>query len=122
MKPTNLPGRLEQKIINILWDASQPLTPTEVLATLGSGRAYTTIMTTLKRMVDKGLLKRKPQGRSYVYSPRISKQQFAKTRLGEHFDSLIGAYGALAISQFVDAIKGNQKDLEALEEYLDKSK
>lgn len=43
--------------------------------------AYTTIMTTLTRLVDKGHLTRKKQGRSYQYSPRLKREQFISDRI-----------------------------------------
>jgi len=43
------------------------MTPSEVLAEIGGGLAYTTVMTTLSRLHDKGALDRRPAGRAYAY-------------------------------------------------------
>lgn len=104
--------------MDILWHSPSPLKPAEVLDTLGGKYAYTTIMTELKRMTDKKLLSRQLVGRVYFYSPLKSKESIAKNCLCGHFNKLVGSYGELAISQFVDAVKQNTGDLELLKRYL----
>ena len=42
--------------------AGRPLAPAEVLAELGGGLAYTTVMTTLSRLHAKGAVSREPAG------------------------------------------------------------
>ena len=44
------------------------MTPSEVLAELGGDLAYTTVMTTLARLHDKGAVTRERSGRAYAYS------------------------------------------------------
>jgi predicted transcriptional regulator len=61
-------GALEQEVLACLAAAGRPLTVAEVLADLGQGLAYTTVMTTLSRLHGKGVLDREPAGRAYAYS------------------------------------------------------
>lgn len=61
-------GALEREVLASLAAAGRPLTAGEVLADLGGGLAYTTVMTTLTRLHAKGALTRKPSGRAYAYS------------------------------------------------------
>jgi predicted transcriptional regulator len=52
-------GQLEGRVVEILVASDQPLTGREVYDALGEPkRAYTTIMTVLGRLVDKGLVER----------------------------------------------------------------
>ena len=60
-------GALEQQVLGCLASATGPLTPAEVQSALGSGLAYTTVMTTLARLCEKGALSREPAGRAYTY-------------------------------------------------------
>lgn len=48
--------------------AGRPLTPAEVLDGLGRELAYTTVMTTLARLHDKGALVRERRGRAFAYA------------------------------------------------------
>jgi predicted transcriptional regulator len=61
-------GSLEREVLACLAAAGKALTPAEVLAETGGGLAYTTVMTTLSRLHDKGVLDRRPAGRAYAYS------------------------------------------------------
>jgi predicted transcriptional regulator len=63
-------GALEQEVLACLAAADAPLTPGDVLAELGGGLAYTTVMTTLSRLHAKGAISRQPAGRGYVYALR----------------------------------------------------
>lgn len=113
-------GELEQKIMNIIWDQNTPVAVKDVVAVLNDDSAYTTVMTVMKRLVDKGLLNRELSGKNYVYIPKTEKKDFAKSKLEVLFESIVSSYGELAISQFVDALKKNPHDLETLKEYLDR--
>jgi len=66
--PTVRRGGLEQRVLGCLAAAERPLTAGEVLAGLGGGLAYTTVMTTLSRLHDKGALTRELVGRAYSYA------------------------------------------------------
>jgi predicted transcriptional regulator len=48
----------------------------EVMRTLDRDLAYTTVMTTLDRLFRKKLLGRRKSGRAYIYSPRITCQEW----------------------------------------------
>lgn len=61
-------GALEREVLACLAAAGRPLTAGEVLAELGGGLAYTTVMTTLTRLHGKGALTREPSGRAYAYA------------------------------------------------------
>jgi len=107
----------------ILWTLcgmqKKPLKPAEVREKINKSSAYTTIMTVMKRLTDKGLLKRRRLGKVYYYSPAKQKKVFAKKSLGNLFKYIMNSYGELAISQFLDTIKSNPSDMEKLKQFLD---
>jgi len=86
--------------MEILWSSESPLKPSEVLAKLSGKHAYTTIMTILKRMSDKKLLKRKLKGNVYFYSPTKDKVTFASPGLEDLYRRFLHSYGDLAVSSF----------------------
>jgi len=59
---------LEQRVLACLAAAGRPLNAGEVLADVGGGLAYTTVMTTLSRLHAKGALTRELAGRAYAYA------------------------------------------------------
>lgn len=54
-------------MLTALAAAGKPLTPAEVRAEVGADLAYTTVMTVLTRLHDKGVLTRQRDGRAYAY-------------------------------------------------------
>lgn len=78
-------GELESAVMNVLWDATFPLTPGQVHEILSVDRplAYTTVMTVLVRLWEKGRLERRQSGRAFVYHPLQSREAYAASRMGE---------------------------------------
>jgi predicted transcriptional regulator len=61
-------GDLENEVLAALAAAGHPATPGEVLEQLDRPLAYTTVMTTLSRLHDKGAVTRSRVGRAYAYA------------------------------------------------------
>ncbi|MGW4528811.1 BlaI/MecI/CopY family transcriptional regulator [Amycolatopsis sp. NPDC004378] len=61
------PGSLEQDVLRALAAAGRPLTPSDVRAEMDADLAYTTVMTVLARLHEKGALTRQRDGRAYAY-------------------------------------------------------
>lgn len=118
MKSTLL-GELEQTIMNIIWDSKEPLRPSDVSDRLRKEYAYSTVVTILTRLYQKGILSRVKHGKVYQYYAKKSREEYANSRLKKLFKGLINNYGELAISQFVDSIGNNPEDLKNLRAYLD---
>lgn len=117
MKNNSL-GSLQEKIMEILWNSDKPLKPAEVLEKLDGHHAYTTIMTVLKRMSDRKILKREMVGKVYYYTPLACKEKFVESNLKNIYGDLMESYGKMAIANFVDVIKNNKEDMAILKEYL----
>lgn len=75
-------GPVEASLMELAWK-HESLTVKKALRLLGPGStpAYTTIMTVLTRLADKGLLTRERDGRNYLYRPKLSRQDFIDDRL-----------------------------------------
>ena len=74
-------GALETEVLAALWAAATPLTPREVQLELGEGLAYTTVMTALARLHEKGVVTREKQGRAYAYTPLLDTPGIAAARM-----------------------------------------
>src|SRR2546422_10300753 len=66
-------GELEGEVLAALWAAPEPLVPAEVQAAVGADLAYTTVMTILVRLHDKGVIERAKVGRAYAYRPVVAE-------------------------------------------------
>jgi len=70
-----LMGPLEREAMQVLWRAGE-LSVRQVRQRLPGKLAYTTVMTTLARLFTKGLLKRRAQDRKFLYSPRVTIEEW----------------------------------------------
>jgi predicted transcriptional regulator len=119
-------GELEAAIMRVAWEASQPLTVEMVRRALqAQGRevAYTTVMTTMARLYDKGLLRRQQQGRAYVYWPAVSEEEFGATVARAAIDGLLGAFREPAVAYFVEALsERDPRQLDLLAELVERKR
>jgi predicted transcriptional regulator len=93
-------GDLEREVLACLGAAPRPLTAGEVLDQLDTGLAYTTVLTTLSRLHDKGVLAREPAGRAYAYrlagDPTTLRSVITAQRMRRLLDSGPDRAGVLA--------------------------
>ena len=100
-------GELESLVMNVLWDSPEALTPAAVRERLAPrDLAYTTVMTILVRLLDKGMVDRERAGRAYAYRPRQSREERAAQRMSD----LLAATGdrSVVLSQFVASLPPEQ--------------
>ena len=66
----------EVKLMNVLW-ARGPCTVNDVLEGLPQDPplAYSTVLTTLRILEEKGYLKHKKDGRAFLYAPKVAREQ-----------------------------------------------
>ncbi|WP_446039568.1 BlaI/MecI/CopY family transcriptional regulator [Streptomyces sp. SID1121] len=103
-------GPLEGEIMDVLWGAPEPLTVRDVLGRLNRARetplAYTTVMTVMNRLSDKGAADRVKAGRCYSYSASVSDEAAMAVR------EVIRDFGVDAVAHFVTEAQ-NSPDLLA---------
>ncbi len=71
-------------------------------------RAYTTIMTTMARLHTKGLLERRREQRTDIYTPIMSRDEYLRARAAADIQALVAHYGEVALVGF--AREMNQLD------------
>jgi len=110
---------LEAAIMDVVWDRDMSsFAVGDVLTVLEKQRdiAYTTVMTTVARLYDKGILRRERDGRRYLYAPKMSREEFLATTAREVLDGAVGGQQAMAMlaEKVSEASAGELDDLEAL--------
>ncbi len=108
-------GDLEADIMEVVW-ANGEVTVREVSDFLKRRReiAYTTVMTVMTRLADKGLLRKVKQGNAFIYQPVVSKEEFTKSTVKKVISELLGDFTAPVLSQFVDSV--DEENPEKMEE------
>jgi predicted transcriptional regulator len=63
-------------------------------------RKYTTIMTTMRRLDAKGLLTRRREGITDIYSPAMTREEYRQARAQAQVGALVDEYGEMALVHF----------------------
>ena len=102
-------GALEGEVMAVLWDRGGWLTPRMVLDGLGDGPpvVYATVMTVLRRLWQKGLVERRPEGKAYAYRPVASRDETAAQRMIELLDASHDPQAAL--THFLSGLDGPRR-------------
>jgi predicted transcriptional regulator len=107
-KPPPVLHELEAEIMEEVWRQGGELTVREVMEALNRGakrpRAYTTYMTVMRRLNDKGLLVRRRSGRQDTYAPRLTREQYRERRAAAEVRDLVDQYGDAALVHFARSI------------------
>lgn len=78
-------GELENEVMTRVWQWNRPVTVREVLADLVRERelAYTTVMTVMDKLFQKGLLRREQDGRAFRYEPVSSREAYTAALMND---------------------------------------
>ncbi|MFF7752780.1 BlaI/MecI/CopY family transcriptional regulator [Streptomyces sp. NPDC007971] len=102
-------GTLEAEVFSVLQSAGGALTPGEVISRLTGDYAYSTVVTTLSRLHDKGLLSRSRRGRAYAYTPVDDEPGLAARRIHQMLADEPDREAVL--SRFVDTLTSEDEQL-----------
>ena len=110
-------GDLEADIMELLWQKS-PASVRDVHESLSQTRpiAYTTAMTVMSRLAEKGILTREQHGRAYLYAPTQSREEFCSETISTVMRGLLGGFGEPVLSNFVETV--GAEDAGKLDELL----
>ncbi len=113
-------GSLEAEVMECMWEVDEA-TVQHVVTVINGQRpiAYTTIMTVMGHLVDKGLLTRTTEGKKYLYKVAQNREEFLRTTSQNMVRRVLNDFGDLAIAGFMGEIsKAKPEKLEELRDLL----
>lgn len=117
-------GPLEAEIMDVVWDKGD-VTVREVHGALGSERslAYTTVMTTLSRLADKGFLDKVEGQPAHHYQALVSRDEYARSTVKSVVDWLVSHFPDPAVAYFVDKVEEEDDEvIDRLREVIEQRK
>lgn len=107
-------GPLEAKIMEILWN-NEEMTIKDVQRVLEQEKMtnFNTVMTVMNRLVEKGILQKRSEGRSSLYKPVQSRIDFLNAQSKEMTHELMDEFGNVVVSHMLDALEEVDEDLVA---------
>ncbi len=105
----------EMEIMQVIWDLGKA-SVRDVHEVLESRKqvAYTTIMTMMKILEDKGHLCKVQLGRAYIYSPVRSRQQVTSSMLSEFLNRVYEGSARELVLNLVDDSKLSDQELKEI--------
>jgi predicted transcriptional regulator len=113
-------GELEADVMGVVWEMGKA-TVQDVKDALEPRRplAYTTVMTVMSRLAEKGMLDRLKEGRAYFYTPAASQEKVAGSLLQSLVRRLYDGATGKAIAQLLETEENvNDEELERLEQII----
>ena len=106
--------------MDVLWERGEA-SVREVREALAPDRplAYTTVLTVLSRLHDKGLVERRKEGRSHLYSAAAAREDVSAPIVDSMVRRLFGGSRSRAVAQLLDAEEEiPDAELQRLEELI----
>ena len=117
-------GDLESDIMEVVWEYKS-VTVRDVHRHLNKKRplAYTTVMTVMTRLAEKGVLRKIKSGSAFVYQPVRSRASFTLRASLQIFKSLLDDFSKPVMSELIDTIyRENPERLEELSALIEQKK
>jgi BlaI family transcriptional regulator, penicillinase repressor len=109
----------EHAVMEVLWQRA-PLTATEVADALADAREWSlqTVKTLLSRLTNKGAVSYDQDGRRYLYSPILAREDYVGDESRRLVDRLFGGRAAPLIAHLAEQQKFTPEDLAEIERLI----
>lgn len=94
---------LESEVMELVWELGEVNVRTvlhELNRRSDKERKYTTVMTIMVRLDTKGLLTRRREGRTDLYHPCLTREQYREARADADVRAVVEQYGEAALVHF----------------------
>ena len=108
----------ELEIMTILWALGSG-TVADVRDRLPDDLAYTTVLSLIRTMEEKGYLRHEVEGRAHRYHPKIQKQSVRKSALKHLVDNVFQGAPELVMTQLVSDRSLSEDELRRIRQLID---
>ena len=108
-------GPLEARIMELLWEKEE-LSIKNVQLHLEPDKtvSFNTVMTVMNRLTEKGFLQKRHEGRTSLYSPILTKDDFLNRQSKELTHELMDEFGSsVVVNHMLDALQNVDEGLVA---------
>ena len=106
--------------MKVLWLRKTPMATEDVIAALANQEKWqtSTVKTLLNRLLKKGAVKAQLEGRRYLYSPLIAREQWLSDESAGLLDRLFGGRVAPLVAHFSQTRKLTKRDIADLKKLI----
>lgn len=112
-------SKAESQVMEVLWRRS-PQGADEIVAAVGPGQDWSekTVKTLINRLLNKGAVSAVQQGRRYLYSPAMARQDYVQDESRGLIDRLFDGRLAPLVSHFADTNQLTAEDIGELKRLI----
>lgn len=103
----------ELDVMSLLWRGGSG-TVSEVREQLGDELAYTSVLSVLQTLEEKGHVRHEAEGRAYRYFPTVGPEKAGRSALGRIRDAVFQGSAELMFAQLVSDRKLTRDELERM--------
>lgn len=111
--------RRELDIMSVLWERG-PSTVSEVQESLPDELAYTTVLTVLRVLEEKGHVAHTAEGRAHRYAPLVERHAAGKSALARIRDRLFAGSPELLLTRLVEDENISDEELRRMRDLLER--
>jgi BlaI family transcriptional regulator, penicillinase repressor len=114
------PTPAELEVLQLLWQRG-PSTVRDVMEALNRRRrrAYTSVMSLLGVMTDKGLLRRRLKGRAYLYETRVAREKTVGQMLRDLLGRAFEGSAASLVARLLDESSPTPQELAEIRDTIE---
>ncbi|MBL7153208.1 MAG: BlaI/MecI/CopY family transcriptional regulator [Phycisphaerae bacterium] len=115
------PTPAELEVLQIIWEHG-PCTVREVMNLLKPKRprAYTSVMSLMNVMAEKGLLNQKPKGRAFIYSAKVSRDKTQSSMLSDLLNRAFDGSANALVAHLLQQAEPNSEELDEMHKTIAK--
>jgi BlaI family transcriptional regulator, penicillinase repressor len=107
----------ELDVMSILWRSGSG-TVNEVREALGEPLAYTSVLSALQTLAEKGHVRHEPEGRAYRYFPTVAPQKAGQSALARIREAVFQGSAEMLFAQLVADRGLSREELERMQRML----
>lgn len=113
----------ELEIMKLLWEKS-PLTSNEIIDSIDPSMNWSdnTVKTFINRLLNKEAIVNERSGRSYLYYPNVSYDEFLESENKSFLNTIYGGSVDLLLSKFIEDENLSDDDIDELQKILNEKK
>ncbi|MDQ3440790.1 MAG: BlaI/MecI/CopY family transcriptional regulator [Planctomycetota bacterium] len=110
----------EWQVMEVVWARPDPVAANEIVARLepSSDWKEKTIKTMLNRLVNKGALGYEPDGKRYLYKPKVARDECVRVQTRSFLSRVFGGATGAALLHFVEEHDLTPAEIEQLRRVL----
>jgi BlaI family transcriptional regulator, penicillinase repressor len=111
-------GDLQLQIMKVLWERGEATVAQVMEGLTETDLAYTTVATMLRKMEGRGLVAHRPEGRSFVYRPKVKPGDVSHRMANHLVDRLFEGSLLDAVNHLLTTREVSRDELERIERLI----